>query len=60
MNRKRLSGGGYRKISQEKAQKLEDVIFKTEKINDFFLNSKPETGVNLTDLGKILFENKNF
>lgn len=59
MNRKRLSGAGYRKISQEKAQKLEDVLSKTKKINDFFSNTTPETGVNLTDLGKILLLNKN-
>lgn len=31
MNRKGLSGAGYRKISQEKAQKLEDVLSKTKK-----------------------------
>ena len=50
MNRKRLSGAGYRKVSQEKAQKLEDVLSKTKKFNDFFSNASPETGVNLTDL----------
>lgn len=60
MNRKRLSGAGYRKISQEKAQKLEDVISKTKKIYDFFSNAGPETGVNLTDPGKILFMIKIF
>lgn len=37
MNRKRLSGASYRKISQEKVQKLEDVLFKTKKINDLFV-----------------------
>jgi hypothetical protein len=36
MNRKRLSGAGHRKISQEKAQMLEDVLSKTKKVNDFF------------------------
>jgi len=51
MNRKRLSGAGYRKIYQEKAQKLEDVLSKTRKINDFFSNASTEAEVNLTDLG---------
>jgi hypothetical protein len=59
MNRKRLSGAGCRKISLEKTRNLEDVLSKTKKINDFFSITSPETGVNLTDLGKILLVNKN-
>lgn len=43
MDRKRLSGAGYRSKAKEKAKKLSDVIVKTKNIKNIFLVSTTDS-----------------
>jgi len=50
MDRKKLSGAGYRLKAKEKARQIADVVVKTKNIKNFFSVSTSNSGASVTSV----------